>query len=332
MASITKTKNGRYLVQVDISIDYIRYRDSKTFDNKNDAQIWGAKREKQIREGQTTNYDYSKNLKHALIRYRDEVCPKKRGGDKEALRINAMLRDPNMNKRIRLNRLTPDFFIQWRDTREVGNSSKNKEISLLRAVLETARRSWCWIDKNPLKEIHRLPEPPPRSRRISQIEQSIIVEELGFDWHYPRTKKAIIGACFLFALETAMRRSEILNLDWSQVFLREQYCTLLMTKNGDRRDVPLSSKAIDILQTMIPKRQGIIFNVKATTFDTMFRKAVRDCQIVDLNFHDTRHEACTQLASKLNVLELARMIGHRDPRSLMIYFNPTASELAKKLG
>ena len=54
--------------------------------------------------------------------------------------------------------------------------------------------------------------------------------------------------------------------------------------------------------------------------------------IEDLTFHDTRHEALTRLARKLDVLDLARMVGHRDPRSLMIYYNPTASEIAQRLG
>ncbi|MDC7252931.1 hypothetical protein NMY25_001792 [Wohlfahrtiimonas chitiniclastica] len=56
-----------------------------------------------------------------------------------------------------------------------------------------------------------------------------------------------------------------------------------------------------------------------------------NAKFVDLTFYDARHEACTRLARKLEVLDLARMIGHRDPRSLMIYYNPTASEIAERL-
>ena len=52
----------------------------------------------------------------------------------------------------------------------------------------------------------------------------------------------------------------------------------------------------------------------------------------NLTFHDTRHEGLTRLARKLDVLDLARMVGHRDPRSLMIYYNATATEIAGRLG
>ena len=51
----------------------------------------------------------------------------------------------------------------------------------------------------------------------------------------------------------------------------------------------------------------------------------------DLHFHDTRYEAVTRLSKKLEVLELARVIGHNDIKSLMIYYNATIDELADKL-
>ena len=54
--------------------------------------------------------------------------------------------------------------------------------------------------------------------------------------------------------------------------------------------------------------------------------------IENLRFHDSRHSAITNLAKKLSVLDLARMVGHRDVKSLMIYFNPTAEEIAGRLG
>lgn len=83
---------------------------------------------------------------------------------------------------------------------------------------------------------------------------------------------------------------------------------------------------------MNPKSHGNIFNITADTVSTTFRKAVKACNIIDLTFHDSRHEACTRLAQKLAVLDLAKMIGHRDTKSLMIYYNPTIAELADRLG
>ena len=53
--------------------------------------------------------------------------------------------------------------------------------------------------------------------------------------------------------------------------------------------------------------------------------------IDDLHFHDLRHTAITRLASKLNILELARCVGHKDLRQLQVYFNMSAEDIAKKL-
>src|SRR5699024_12290653 len=60
---------------------------------------------------------------------------------------------------------------------------------------------------------------------------------------YPQLQKQQVAVAFLIALETAMRLGEIINLDWANVNFSQRYCTLVDTKNGDRRDVPLSSTA-----------------------------------------------------------------------------------------
>lgn len=66
--------------------------------------------------------------------------------------------------------------------------------------------------------------------------------------------------------------------------------------------------------------------------DALFRKARDRTEIADLRWHDLRHEATTRLARKLDAMDLSRVTGHRDLRSLMTYYNPTASEIAERLG
>lgn len=63
-----------------------------------------------------------------------------------------------------------------------------------------------------------------------------------------------------------------------------------------------------------------------------FRRSVKKCKIDNLKFHDTRHEACTRLAQLIPLLDLAKMIGHRDIKSLMIYYDATPTEIANRLG
>jgi len=128
-----------------------------------------------------------------------------------------------------------------------------------------------------------------------------------------------------------MRQGEIWGLDWSAVYLNKKFVRLHETKNGTKRDVPLSKEAVRLLTLLNPKEEGKVFNSNQESSGVIFRRALQLAKIKGLTFHDTRHEALTRLARKLDVLDLARMVGHRDPRSLMIYYNPSAEEIAGRL-
>jgi integrase len=111
---------------------------------------------------------------------------------------------------------------------------------------------------------------------------------------------------------------------------------LSKTKNYDERFVPLSTRAVELFAKVRGRDETKVFTFSSATLDTLFRKARSKVEkempaISSLHFHDTRHEACTRLSRKLAVLELARVIGHRDLKSLLIYYNPTPEELAAKL-
>lgn len=145
------------------------------------------------------------------------------------------------------------------------------------------------------------------------------------------TGAAMLGHFFLLALRTAMRVGEIAKVCWSDIDLQQQYLHLPTTKNGDPRDVPLSSKAVLLLQRMYFGEE-MLCPVGSETIGVYFRKARAEAGLGDVHFHDTRHHATTQMSEKLSVLELAAVTGHRDLKSLKRYYNPKASALAKKLG
>ena len=333
MGSITK-KGKNYHARIRIVHNYKTYADYKTFPTKLEAIKWVEVREAQIRAGIYKNIDTTKTLREAIERYRDLVTPEKRGARWETLRLNAMLRDSNLPLDRKLDSITTDELAHWRRLLKVTPASKNRITTILRAVFETARLEWKWLSTNPLEDLRRLPEPPPRERRISAHEISLICSELNFNPDDPdvSTQKQKVGLIFLFALETAMRQSEITTLTWQQINLRAKYLTLIETKNGYRRHVPLSSRAIQLLEIMKPQKQGDVFGIDADTVSTLFRRCVRKCHIKDLRFHDTRHEACTRLAQLIPLLDLAKMLGHRNIKSLMIYYDATPTEIANKLG
>jgi len=201
-------------------------------------------------------------------------------------------------------------------------------MNLLRSVLEYARRDLHWIKVNPMIDVRRPQTPPGRRRRVSAAEVAAVVRSFDVEPLRGDTATRRAGLAFLFALETAMRSGEIVGLRPQDVFKAERYVRLPRTKNGDAREVPLSSRAIAILEAL--PASDPVFGLDDRLRDALWRK-VRPKELADLHFHDSRAEAVWRLSKKLDVLQLARTIGHRDPRSLMIYYHESASDMAMRL-
>ena len=135
------------------------------------------------------------------------------------------------------------------------------------------------------------------------------------------------------ALETAMRRSELLGLRWEHIDLERRTIFLQLTKNGTSRTVPLSTHAIQILTDMPRNLDDRVFPVTHEVVSQAFNRARRQARVQDVRFHDLRHMAITRLAEKLpNLIELSAVSGHKSLAMLKRYYHPNAAELARKLG
>jgi integrase len=321
VASFKKLKSGLWQVQIARK----GVRRSASFPSKQEAKDWAAREEYLILHAKPAGE--TATLGDVLRRYANEVSPTKRGERWEILRLNAMRKLPIAAKAMR--ELTAGDFALWRDERakEVSNGTILREINLLSAVMTAARKEWGLIDVSPLTDLRRPTTPRPRDRRVSQAELDALALSAGGNLT-AATARAFHA--FLFAIETGMRAGEIVGLTWGHIDLPRRVAHLPMTKNGTARDVPLSREAIRLLE-MLP-RQDPVFGLTSQMLDALWRK-VRDRAAVEgLTFHDSRHEAVSRLALKVDVLTLARIIGHRDIRMLQIYYNPTASEIADRLG
>jgi integrase len=317
-------------------------RRSGTFDTKAQAVAWATKVEAEILDGKIQAVKDSKTLAQAMEKYRDEVSPTKGGGRWEKVRLNKFIEELDFIGTL-VDRVASDKIGEWRDARlkEVAPGTVNRELNLLSAVFEECRREWKWCSNNPVHGVRRPQEPPPREQRITDEMADAMVTTLGYErWKKPENKVQRVALAFLFAIETGMRAGEIMDLEPGRVFLNKRYVRLLETKNGDARNVPLSTVAATILELLMPeegkKAEGPVFGLTSASLDALFRKyrdkAKEACpDLEDVRFHDTRHEAVSRLARKLDVLDLARMIGHRDIRSLMIYYNEHASDIATRL-
>jgi integrase len=274
-------------------------------------------------------------LKEVLEKYKEEVSPTKVGQRWEEIRLDKLINELEFVGE-RIADVGAEQIAAWRDQRlkSVATSTVRREMTLLSSVFEQARREWRWIKSNPVREVKRPKNRPPRDRRISAAEEKKILDGLGYvEGEAPTSKLHELAYAFLIALETAMRQGEILGLSPGRVNLHARYVELTHTKNGDARKVPLSSRAVELLKVMVDTAgdREELFTLSSKSADVMFRRIRDRLKIDGLTFHDTRHEATTRLARKLDVLDLARMTGHCDPRSLMIYYNATATEVASRL-
>ena len=324
MASIQK-RGTKWFAQVCMQ----GVRKSATFSTKAQAKAWGTQIESEILAGKHSEKP-TKTLLEAIDRYAEEVSPTKRGVRWELIRLKAWKRLPFAH--YKLGDVSTPILAEWRDERlkTVQPSTVNREMNLLSSVFEQARREWQWTALNPTRDVRRPPQPKHRERIFSETEIEKIIESLGFDSNESiETKQQIIATALLFALETAMRREEITGLEWSRVDLERRVIILPKTKNGDARRVPLSKRAGELLQKM--QQFDSPFPVNKDVLSTLFRRACLNAKVENARFHDARATALTRLANKLTVLELARMVGHRDPRSLMIYYRESAESLAAKL-
>jgi len=134
-----------------------------------------------------------------------------------------------------------------------------------------------------------------------------------------------------FAIETGMRRGEMLSLKWSDVHVDQSYCHLPLTKNGSSRDVPLSMRAKALLEDL-PKDSELVIPIHFEALKGLWKRAMKRAGIDDLHFHDLRHEATSRFFEKgLNVMEVATITGHKDLRMLQRYTHLRASDIAIRL-
>jgi integrase len=190
-----------------------------------------------------------------------------------------------------------------------------------------------------------------RDRRISAEEEQRVRAILAGEKPEGRQRaltlmhqEALI-CLFELAIETAMRLREMYTLSYSQVSIKDRTIYLDKTKNGDKRQVPLSSVALVALENYGLRKKGHLFpwwdgdansEVLKKTTGRLSRQFARifdaaGCQ--DMRFHDLRHEATSRLYERtdLSDLEIAKITGHKDPKMLMRYANLRGSNLAGRL-
>jgi integrase len=301
---------------------------AKTFLIRTDAEKWARSIEIEIDRGSYINTSSAqKTLFRELIQqYLKEVTPTLRGAPEDSYRLRKMMRNPIAE--LNLTELTPNKIANYRDERlkEVKPNTVIRELAYISSMINHARREWGLGIINPVAQIRKPSQPQGRERVLNDLEMSRILHEL------EKINPYLKPLCE-FALETAMRRGELMSLLWANVDFEKCVAFLPMTKNGQSRSVPLSTKAVRILKLLPRDIEGRVFPLNKGTVSIFFLRGARRANLEDIHFHDLRHMALTKLSSKFtNILELAAISGHKELKMLQRYVHIKAEDLAKKMG
>ena len=352
--SPTGRKTWKVLYTLDGKKNTITLGEYPTVLNAKDARLRRDEIKKQISEGinptEQKRLDKIKDLSEMsfadLIRiYMEKVTPHKKGGTVEVTVLNAYIKSfPRLMKKP-VNQLGQLDMIQFRDERlkKVKSATVARDLGLMGAVFKYARQELRIMTSSPLDDVAKPKQSASRNRRISQDEINSILQAFKYDGSsQPVTKKQQTAWAFLFAIETAMRASEITGLKWADVY--DRHVELELTKNGTARQVPLSKRAIELLSYMRGIDDTNVCTVKSKVADgevgrgglsSYFFQIVKEkLKINDLTFHDTRHEAISRMVknAKLPVEVLAKITGHKTISILInTYYNPDIEELANHL-
>ena len=305
---------------------------SRTFIQRQDAQRWANQTELEAdQKGFQTDRKVLDRTTTAdlLKRFRDEVVPIRRCPIKETFMINSLLRSGWVDKP--LSDLTSEDIASHRDRRTaiVRPGTVIRELGLLQHILEVARVEWSIpLNQNPVRAIRKPKADRPRERRLQTGEFDRILDALNGSRN-PQLKPLI-----LFALETGMRRGELLNAIWGDVNWTDSTLRIPITKNGEPRTIPLTKKARYILADLSFDfwDRARIFPMTGEAVKLGWKRLTTRASIPDIHFHDLRHEAVSRFFELgLTVPEVALISGHKDPRMLFRYTHLRAEDLARKV-
>ena len=322
---------------------------TQTFHRRTDATAWVSQQEVKIRQGLYLDDVEAKRhtLKEAIDRYQGEFecdvnrrCHLRRWSEVLGTRLLSSVDDvlisdglcqiKPLDGRTKSNRLAP--------------GSIRVHLCSLSAVFKAARR-WGWVKKNPVKEVDRPGQGKIRVRYLDHDELKRLLIACKESRYQP------LYIIVVLALSTGMRKEELLSLKWKNVELDKERIILEVTKNGDRRNVPVKGDALALLKEYAkvrridtdflfpgekpsPQKECKAVLVSERHFDitAAWNAARKAAKLIDFRFHDLRHTTASYLAmNSATLVEIAGVLGHRDLNTVRRYAHLSDSHLADKV-
>lgn len=323
MASIRR-RNGKYQVQVRQG----NFNKALSFTLLSDAKEWARNQELEAAGRLYLGRQYQpKNFAEILSRYAEEITPAKRSAENEMIVIKALLRESWT--KIDLPHLRAEDLIKFKDKRlkDVKPATLKRQLNIIKHACTVSERDWDWSSPLTIFKKLTLPKSPVHIvRRITPKQQAAIINAA------KGCRSPYIAPLVLFALETAMRRGELLNLTWEDIDLSNNELFIRQTKNGHQRLLPLSPKAIQILDNLPRHNSGRVFPLSAGAVRQSFARLRLRAAIPNIRFHDLRHEAISHFFDLgLTAVEVSLLSGHQQLEEVSRYAHATFAQVSAKL-
>jgi len=223
------------------------------------------------------------------------------------------------------------------DLLKMGRSGEtvNHYFNTISKLFQMIKDEWDVNIANPIKGIKRMPPSQGRAKRVNVELEFLLLTGCN------KLSLPLLRSIIQFAIQTGMRRGEIMGLTWADIDLLNRKAYLHNTKNGDARQVPLTWQAIAVLEALT-KDGEMVFPMGMDALRSQFNRlknyakdqwnGVGTNPLNDLRLHDLRHEALSRLSDAgLNVIELSHISGHRTLGMLKRYTHPSHEAIFSKL-
>ena len=329
MATITprKSKDGSASYQVKVRLKG-HPTASATFSRKTDARRWAQETETHIREGRyfTSTEARKRSVADLIDRYLADVLPAKKDTAAPARQLawwknrigHLMLADvtPAVLSEARDSLLREPT--DWSHAKRKGTSPRspstvNRYMAAISHPFTVAVREWQWMESNPMSRVPKGKEPRGRVRYLDDAERERFLEACR------RSSQHLLYPAVVLSMSTGGRQGEILSLKWKDIDLKRGVITLHETKNDERRAVPLTGHALEVIRILRTEHPTVFDWVfpgqggrKPIDLRVPFVKALKEAGITDFRWHDLRHCTASYLAMNgASLAEIAAVLGHK---------------------
>lgn len=314
---------------------------TETLPTRKAAKEWATLREAEYHKREMTDYREADRitLGQLLLRYRDGLPVDPLADNSLHHRLSKIARNPVCE--YKMSALRPTHIAHYRDERLklVKPATVVAELSHIASIIGHARREWDIAMPRNVATAEFVKRPKigadgERTRRFEAPVGDVSEEQRLFDALMEVRNKAL-RVFIVVALETGIRRAELLRLKWSMVFLDRSYIALSaeITKGKHARQSPLSSMAIEALRSLAHVGELVFEGETRDSVKCCFARLRQRAGLKDFRLHDLRHEFASRLFEETNLreYEIQFLTGHRDARMLARYSHLRPTFMVERL-